>query len=177
MKKTQITKMIFTSLAFVGLVLLILPLFMDVWSFYNGLLDTNQGIKLFEQVNSLIVTIFNLNNVYFQQIYATIFAVIAILTIVTAIVYCVFAVLDIAKVKSKIDTRLIKQICSISILILFVLGMVFGSVFTMVNVAEFETINGTNFIAMNSAIGFYMFLIGSFVCGLFGLLATRKKLN
>lgn len=175
--KTQIKKIIFTSLSFVGLILLTLPLFLNVWEFYNSFIDSTQGFKLFEQIPQYVVSAFNLNNVYFQQSYATIFAIIAVLALIGGVVYTVFAILELAKVKTKMDIRLIKQISSISVLVMLVLGLVFGSIFTIVNVAEFVTINGTDFICMNSATGFFIFLIGSFVCGLFGLLSATKKLN
>lgn len=154
-------KLIWTILAAVSVVLLILPLvlnFWTAWAKFMGETQTNSAELFVDMGGSDSAT------------WATLTGVCAIIALVVAVLLTVSIVLDMLNV-GKIKYALINRVLSIVALVVTVLAVVFAIVACAngaVVIAN-ETIGGMTF-----GIGAYMLVAGGLVSAVAGFLASRK---
>ena len=164
---------VLSIIACMGAVLLILPMFLDVWGYY---INTTQTYKygLFDNFDN-IKNVFIQGNGKFQGIWAVLVTISSVLALAIGAAFILFSILQILKI-GKIKYNFIRRVLSLTLIILFVASTVFGSVFTMVNVYSYNIpFLGEVLVTMEGALGFYLLIIGTGVSGLSGLFSTFEK--
>lgn len=164
---------VLSIVACMGVVLLILPMFLDVWGYYtNTTLTYKYG--LFDNFDN-VENVFTQGNGKFQSIWATLVTVSAVAALVIGGAFVLFSILQILKIGT-IKYHTIRRILSLVMLLAFVLSTVFGWVFTAVNVYSYNVpFLGEVLFTMAGEVGLYILISGTFVSGLFGLLSTFEK--
>ncbi len=167
MKKSSSSNLLFNLLASVGLVLLILPMFLAIYTRVEeiGSITNQTGYTIFTDW-STIETIYQLTGQEFNSACALIVDIMAVALLVVAAIYVIMFVLQFTKMGKNNMFAKINKFLSIIALLLTVVALICGIIF-------FATsgIAATSFIP---GIGFYMLIIGGVVLGLLGYLANRK---
>ena len=169
----KLKNIILNALASVGMVLLILPMCLDLFTLTVKVGERASdpvGFKIFTDWTDYVNT-YKLLNKEFASVWATLVGVLAIVLLVLSVAYVVFFVLQALKV-GKLNYRAINQILSICILVLTVVALVFGIIFMAANSFSIGSTKTSN--EFGFGVGLIMLLVGGLLTGVFGLIANKK---
>ena len=152
-------KLIFGSISLVGLILLILPMFLNMWKLTNSIQDGY--FKIFGDYSGAQFVFEN-----FAQFWITLVDVIAVIGLILAVAYTVLFVLEMLKIGNVKLFAKIRKMISFALLLLCVVAIISAIVCVCVN--------KNKLVAITMAVGTYLLFVGLAVMGLFGLLSTGK---
>ncbi len=169
-------KLILNILASVGMVLLVLPMFLAMYT-----ATVSIGNKVADPATYGIFTNWTYYiNAYkvagktFAQTWAVLTDVLAVVLLILAVLYVVMFVLKLLKVGKKVNYTKIMKLLAVVILVLTILALVTAIIFTSTNSLSIKVLVETKY-TFGFGIGLIMMLIGGVVTGLCGLLANLKK--
>lgn len=173
-------KLILNILASVGMVLLVLPMCLAMYTATVSV-GSKAGdpatYNIFADWSSYVDT-YKLADKTFGSAWATITDVIAVILLVLAVVYVVMFVLQLLKVGGKkADYSKFMKFLAVAILVLTVVALITAVIFTASNSLSVtgKLTNITTKYTFGFGVGSIMLLVGGAVTGVFGLLANWKK--
>lgn len=164
---------ILALIACMSVVLLILPMFLDVWAVSaDG--KTLYGYGLFNNFNN-IRPLFVQHNGKFYGAWAVLTRMVAVTAMLAGLGFVLFSVLQLLRPR-KHFYNFLRRLMSYILMASFLLSVIFGIAFTLSNNYYYNFFNiGNGFISMKAEIGFYMLIAGAFLSGVFGFFSTLRK--
>ena len=172
-------KLIFNILASVGMVLLILPMCLAMYTSKttNSAISkdlTNDTFGIFADWSAFADT-YKLGGKTFASAWSVITDVIAIVLLVLAVAYVVLFVAQLLKVGKKFNYEKVLKVISIAILVLTLVALVTAIIFTSANNLTLTVGRNETKYTFGFGVGLIMLLVGGVVTGVMGLLANLKK--
>ena len=161
-------KLVYNLLVGVGLVLLVLPLFLSVWTYATAVSET--GYALFTEFGDLLKASFEVNEGGFASFWATLTAIVGVVALAAAALYVALFVVELVCKKKNFAS--LKKLLAFVMLVCGVVALVSGIIFTSTN----KVLMGEKVLyAMKMAVGFWLLVAGALLGGLFGLLGAKTK--
>lgn len=165
--------LIFALLACMSIVMLILPMFLEVWTASKDG-QVLYGYGLFNNFIN-IKPLFVMGNGKFYGYWATMVSVIAVIALLAGLGFVVLCILQLLRPKKRLY-NFWRRIMSYVLLGSFLLSLMFGLAFILSNKYYYNILNiSSGFVFLKASIGFYMLIIGTLLSGVFGLISTLEK--
>lgn len=172
-------KLVFNALATVGMILLILPMFLAMYSTTvsaGGSTSDPTFYKIFNDWSGF-TDVYKLAGETFSSVWALITDIIAVVLLVLAALYVILFILQLLKVGGKkVNYSKFMKLLALLIIILTLVAVVTGIIFIAANALTHNVpLVGQTKYAFGFGIGAIMLLVGGVLTGTFGLIANSKK--